>query len=621
MFLIEEELKKLPGKPGVYIMHGEKDEIIYVGKAVSLKNRVRQYFQSSRNKGAKIEQMVTHITRFEYIVTDSELEALVLECNLIKEHRPKYNTMLKDDKTYPFIKVTVNEPYPRVLFSRTMKKDKAKYFGPYTSSTAVKDVIELVRKIYMVRSCNRNLPRDCGKDRPCLYYHMKQCTAPCQGNVSEEAYKQNIGQVLHFLNGNFQETIDQLTEKMMAASEDMRFEDAAGYRDLINSIRRIGERQKITTYGEEDRDIIAVAMDESEDLREQDAVVQVFFMRGGRLIGRDHFFLRVARGDTKAQVLSSFLKQFYAGTPFIPAEIMMQTEIEDGEIIEDWLTARRKQRVHIRVPKKGTKEKLVELAKENAWMVLSKDRERIKREEGRTIGAVKEIEDWLGLKDIVRMEAYDISNISGFESVGSMVVYEKGKPKRSDYRKFKIKWVQGPNDYASMEEVLTRRFTHESKGEYDSFSILPDLILMDGGRGQVNIARKVLGELGLDIPVCGMVKDDNHRTRGVYFNNVEIPIDTSGEGFHLVTRIQDEAHRFAIEYHRSLRSKEQVHSVLDDIPGIGETRRKALMRRFRSVENIRDASVEELSQTESMNVQSAEAVYQFFHRAPNHTNA
>ena len=621
MFLIEEELKKLPGKPGVYIMHGENDEIIYVGKAVSLKNRVRQYFQSSRNKGAKIEQMVTHITRFEYIVTDSELEALVLECNLIKEHRPKYNTMLKDDKTYPFIKVTVNEPYPRVLFSRTMKKDKAKYFGPYTSSTAVKDVIELVRKIYMVRSCNRNLPRDCGKDRPCLYYHMKQCTAPCQGNVSEEAYKQNIGQVLHFLNGNYKETIDQLTEKMMAASEEMRFEDAAGYRDLINSIRRIGERQKITTYGEEDRDIIAVAMDESEDLREQDAVVQVFFMRGGRLIGRDHFFLSVARGDTKAQVLSSFLKQFYAGTPFIPAEIMMQTEIEDGEIIEDWLSARRKQRVHIRVPKKGTKEKLVELAKENAWMVLSKDRERIKREEGRTIGAVKEIEDWLGLKDIVRMEAYDISNISGFESVGSMVVYEKGKPKRSDYRKFKIKWVQGPNDYASMEEVLTRRFTHESKGEYDSFSILPDLILMDGGRGQVNIARKVLGELGIDIPVCGMVKDDNHRTRGVYFNNVEIPIDTSGEGFHLVTRIQDEAHRFAIEYHRSLRSKEQVHSVLDDIPGIGETRRKALMRRFRSVENIRDASVEELSQTESMNVQSAEAVYQFFHRAPNQTNA
>ena len=614
MFLIEEELKKLPGKPGVYIMHGEKDEIIYVGKAVSLKNRVRQYFQSSRNKGAKIEQMVTHITRFEYIVTDSELEALVLECNLIKEHRPKYNTMLKDDKTYPFIKVTVNEPYPRILFTRTMKKDKAKYFGPYTSSTAVKDVIELVRKVYMIRSCNRTLPRDCGKDRPCLYYHMKQCTAPCQGYISQEEYKENISRVLHFLNGNFQETIDKLTEKMLAASEEMRFEDAAGYRDLINSIKRIGERQKITAYGEEDKDIIAVAMDESEDLREQDAVVQVFFMRGGRLIGRDHFFLRVARGDTREQVLSSFLKQFYAGTPFIPAEIMLQTEIEDIQIIEDWLSARRKQRVHIRVPKKGTKEKLVELARENAWMVLSKDRERIKREEGRTIGAVKEIEGWLGLKNIVRMEAYDISNISGFESVGSMVVYEKGKPKRSDYRKFKIKWVQGPNDYASMEEVLTRRFTHESRGEFDSFSVFPDLILMDGGRGQVNIARKVLEKLGIDIPVCGMVKDDNHRTRGVYFNNVEIPIDTESEGFHLVTRIQDEAHRFAIEYHRSLRSKEQVHSVLDDIPGIGETRRKALMRRFRSIENIRNASVEELSETQSMNAQSAEAVYSFFHK-------
>ena len=614
MFLIEEELKKLPGKPGVYIMHGEKDEIIYVGKAVSLKNRVRQYFQSSRNKGAKIEQMVTHITRFEYIVTDSELEALVLECNLIKEHRPKYNTMLKDDKTYPFIKVTVNEPYPRILFTRTMKKDKAKYFGPYTSSTAVKDVIELVRKVYMIRSCNRTLPRDCGKDRPCLYYHMKQCTAPCQGYISQEEYKENISRVLHFLNGNFQETIDKLTEKMLAASEEMRFEDAAGYRDLINSIKRIGERQKITAYGEEDKDIIAVAMDESEDLREQDAVVQVFFMRGGRLIGRDHFFLRVARGDTREQVLSSFLTQFYAGTPFIPAEIMLQTEIEDVQIIEDWLSARRKQRVHIRVPKKGTKEKLVELARENAWMVLSKDRERIKREEGRTIGAVKEIEGWLGLKNIVRMEAYDISNISGFESVGSMVVYEKGKPKRSDYRKFKIKWVQGPNDYASMEEVLTRRFTHESRGEFDSFSVFPDLILMDGGRGQVNIARKVLEKLEIDIPVCGMVKDDNHRTRGVYFNNVEIPIDTESEGFHLVTRIQDEAHRFAIEYHRSLRSKEQVHSVLDDIPGIGETRRKALMRRFRSIENIRNASVEELSETQSMNAQSAEAVYSFFHK-------
>lgn len=615
MFIIEEELKKLPAKPGVYIMHGEKDEIIYVGKAISLKNRVRQYFQSSRNKGAKIERMVTHITRFEYIITDSELEALVLECNLIKEHRPKYNTMLKDDKSYPFIKVTVNEPYPRVLFARRMKKDKARYFGPYTSGGAVKDVIELVRKLYQVRSCNRNLPRDTGKDRPCLYYHMKQCKAPCQGYISQEEYRKNINKVIKFLNGDFQDTISELMEKMQKASEEMRYEDAMEYRDLIRSIEKIGERQKITGYGQEDRDIIAVDMDESEDLRDQDAVVQVFFIRDGKLIGRDHFYLRVAKGDTKSQVLSSFLKQFYAGTPFIPSEIMLQSEIEDAEIIEEWLTTRRKQKVHIRVPKKGTKEKLVELALENARMVLSKDRERIKREEGRTIGAVHEVEEWLGLKNVVRMEAYDISNISGFESVGSMVVYEKGRPKRSDYRKFKIKWVQGPNDYASMEEVLTRRFTHESNGEFDSFARLPDLILMDGGRGQVNIALKVLNDLGIRIPVCGMVKDDHHRTRGLYFNNVEIPIDTSSEGFRLITRIQDEAHRFAIEYHRSLRSKEQVHSILDDIPGIGDTRRKALLRKFKSVENIRDASEEELAQTESMNAGSARQVYEFFHKS------
>ena len=615
MFIIEEELKKLPAKPGVYIMHGEKDEIIYVGKAISLKNRVRQYFQSSRNKGAKIERMVTHITRFEYIITDSELEALVLECNLIKEHRPKYNTMLKDDKSYPFIKVTVNEPYPRVLFARRMKKDKARYFGPYTSGGAVKDVIELVRKLYQVRSCNRSLPRDTGKDRPCLYYHMKQCKAPCQGYISQKEYRKNINKVIKFLNGDFQDTISELMEKMQKASEEMRYEDAMEYRDLIHSIEKIGERQKITGYGQEDRDIIAVAMDESEDLRDQDAVVQVFFIRDGKLIGRDHFYLRVAKGDTKAQVLSSFLKQFYAGTPFIPSEIMLQSEIEDADIIEEWLTTRRKQKVHIRVPKKGTKEKLVELALENARMVLSKDRERIKREEGRTIGAVHEVEDWLGLENVVRMEAYDISNISGFESVGSMVVYEKGRPKRSDYRKFKIKWVQGPNDYASMEEVLTRRFTHESNGEFDSFARLPDLILMDGGRGQVNIALKVLNNLGISIPVCGMVKDDHHRTRGLYFDNVEIPIDTSSEGFRLITRIQDEAHRFAIEYHRSLRSKEQVHSILDDIPGIGDTRRKALLRKFKSVENIRDASEEELAQTESMNAGSARQVYEFFHKS------
>lgn len=500
-----------------------------------------------------------------------------------------------------------------MLFARRMKKDKNRYFGPYTSGGAVKDVIELVRKLYQVRSCNRNLPRDCGKDRPCLYYHMKQCMGPCTGHADQRVYKENIQKVLAFLNGDFQETIAQLTEKMQKASDEMRFEDAAEARDLIRSIQKIGERQKITSYGEEDRDIIACDMDESLDLREQDAVVQVFFMRDGKLIGRDHFYLRVARGDTRSQVLSSFVKQFYAGTPFIPGEITLQTEIEDTEVIEEWLTSRRKQKVHIVVPKKGTKEKLVELAWENARMVLEKDRERIRREEGRTIGAVHEVEDWLGMKNLDRMEAFDISNISGFESVGSMVVYEKGKPKKSDYRKFRIKSVQGPNDYASMEEVLTRRFTHESNGEFDSFAKMPDLLLMDGGRGQVNIALGVLDKLGIQIPVCGMVKDDYHRTRGLYFNNIEIPVDTNSEGFRLITRIQDEAHRFAIEYHRSLRSKEQVHSILDDIPGIGERRRKALMRRYRSIEGIREASVEELAETESMNMGSAKQVYEFFH--------
>ena len=607
MFDIQEELKKLPSQPGVYIMHDEKDAIIYVGKAISLKNRVRQYFQSSRNKGAKIEQMVTHISRFEYIVTDSELEALVLECNLIKEHRPKYNTMLKDDKGYPFIKVTVDEEYPRVMLAWRMKKDKAKYYGPYTSVTAVKDAIELIRKLYHIRSCSRKLPRDIGKERPCLYYHMHQCEAPCQGYISKKDYRGYIHKVVSFLNGNSKDVIRELEEKMMLASEELRFEDAMEYRDLIESVNRIGERQKITSQDDTDKDIIAMAIDR------EDAVVQVFFMRQGKMIGRDHFYIKVALEDTRPQILSSFLKQFYAGTPFIPRELLLQEEIEDSDVIEQWLSQRRGQRVYVRVPKKGTKEKIVELAAENAAMVLRKDSERIKREEGRTIGAVKEIAGWLGMQEIGRIEAYDISNISGFESVGSMVVYEKGKPKRSDYRKFKIKSVQGPNDYASMEEVLTRRFTHESEKEFDSFAKLPDLIMMDGGRGQVNIALKVLEKLGFSIPVCGMVKDDNHRTRGLYFENVEIPIDTSSEGFKLITRIQDEAHRFAIEFHRSLRSREQVHSVLDDIPGIGPARRKDLMRQFRSLDKIKEASVGELADLPSMNEKSAKQVFEFFH--------
>lgn len=612
-FNIQEELKKLPGKPGVYLMHDERDAIIYVGKAISLKNRVRQYFQSSRNKGAKIEQMVTHISRFEYIVTDSELEALVLECNLIKEHRPKYNTMLMDDKSYPFIKVTVNEPFPRVMLARQMKKDKAKYFGPYTSAGAVKDTIELIRKLYHIRSCNRSLPKDIGKERPCLNYHIHQCQAPCQGYISQEEYRKSIEEVVRFLNGHYDLVLKELEEKMMAASDSLEFEKAIEYRELLTSVQKVAQKQKITDTAGDDRDIIAMA---SEG---EDAVVQVFFIRSGRLIGRDHFYLKSAENDTEGEILSSFIKQFYAGTPYIPAELMLPEEIEDQDIIEEWLTARRERRVHLRIPKKGTKEKLVELAQKNAQMVLKNDRERLKREEGRTIGAVKELEKILGLKGIIRMEAYDISNTNGFDSVGSMVVYEHGKPKRNDYRKFKIKTVQGPDDYASMNEVLTRRFGHglreqQEESETGGFQIFPDLIMMDGGRGQVNIALEVLEKLHLHIPVCGMVKDDNHRTRGLYFNNTELPIDRNSECFRLITRIQDEAHRFAITFHRQLRSKGQVHSVLDDIPGVGPARRKDLMRCFENIDAIRNATVEELKELPSMNEKSAQEVYKFFHQ-------
>lgn len=618
MFDIQEELKKLPQKPGVYIMHDAKDAIIYIGKAISLRNRVRQYFRPSHNEGLKKEQMVKQIVRFEYIITDSELEALILECNLIKEHRPKYNTMLRDDKSYPYIRVTLGEEFPRVLFSHQMKKDKSRYFGPYTSAGAVKDTIELVRKLYCLKTCNRVLPRDIGKERPCLNYHIHQCTAPCQGNISREEYRAQIDQVIEFLNGNYKPVIKELEEKMQLASEEMNFEKAIEYRELLKAVKQIAQKQKITSSDSEDKDIVAMASDG------EDAVVQVFFIRDGKLIGRDHFHVTVGSEDTRPQVLSTFLKQFYAGTPFIPRELMLQEEIEDSEVIAEWLTQKRGQKVYLRVPKKGTKEKLVELAAQNANMVLSQDKEKIKREEGRTIGALKQIGSLLGLENLKRVEAYDISNISGFESVGSMVVYEKGKPKRSDYRKFKLRTVTGPDDYGSMYEVLTRRFSHGMKeqetlkqrdmeNDYGSFTRFPDLIMMDGGKGQVNVALRVLEELGLHIPVCGMVKDDNHRTRGLYYHNEEIPIDRHSEGFKLITRIQDEAHRFAIEFHRSLRSKEQVHSVLDDIPGIGATRRKALMKKFLSLDAIRNADVETLASIPSMNEQAARSVYKFFH--------
>ena len=617
MFDLEEELKKLPASPGVYLMHNDRDEIIYIGKAISLKNRVRQYFQSSRNKTAKIEQMVSRIARFEYIITDSELEALVLECNLIKEHRPRYNTMLKDDKTYPYIKVTVTEDFPRVLFSRDMKKDKSKYFGPYTSAGAVKDTIDLIHKLYRIRTCSRSLPKDIGKERPCLNYHIKQCDAPCQGYVSREEYGQNVAQVLEFLNGRYDRVLKTLEEKMMQASDDLDFEKAIEYRELIHSVRQVAQKQKITSSSMEDRDIIAMAKDEN------DAVVQVFFVREGKLIGREHYHVSVATAEDARQILTSFVKQFYAGTPFVPRELWVQEELEDSEVISQWLSGKRGQKVKIVVPKKGEKERLVELAEKNAALVLSQDTEKIKREELRTIGAMNQVAGWLGLSGVKRMEAYDISNISGYESVGSMVVYEDGKPKRADYRKFKIKTVVGPNDYASMREVLSRRFAHGleeldqlkqsgTEHTFGSFTRFPDLLMMDGGRGQVNIALEVLAELHLDIPVCGMVKDDNHRTRGLYYHNVEIPIDRHSEGFRLITRIQDEAHRFAIEYHRSLRGKDQVHSILDDITGIGDTRRKALMRSFKSLEAVQAADVEALAAIPGMNRLAAEHVWQFF---------
>ncbi len=619
MFDIQEELKKLPQKPGVYIMHDAKDAIIYIGKAISLRNRVRQYFRPSHNEGLKKEQMVRQIERFEYIITDSELEALILECNLIKEHRPKYNTMLRDDKTYPYIRVTLGEDFPRVLFSRQMKKDKSRYFGPYTSAGAVKDTIDLIQKLYSLRTCSRSLPKDIGKGRPCLNYHIHQCMAPCQGAVSKEEYRKLINQAMELLNGNFQPVLKELEEKMQAASEGMDFEKAIEYRELGKAVRQIAQKQKITSSDGEDKDIVAMASDG------EDAVVQMFFVRDGRLIGRDHFHVNIGKAEEDSQILNSFVKQFYAGTPFIPREVMLQEEIEEAGVIAEWLGQKRGQKVYIRVPKKGTKEKLVELAAQNASMVLSQDKEKIKREEGRTIGALKEIGKLLDLEELKRVEAFDISNISGFETVGSMVVYEKGKPKRSDYRKFKLRTVTGPDDYGSMYEVLTRRFSHGMKeqealqernleSDYGSFTRFPDLLMMDGGKGQVNVALKVLEELKLNIPVCGMVKDDNHRTRGLYYHNQEIPIDRHSEGFKLITRIQDEAHRFAIEYHRSLRSKEQVHSVLDDIPGIGAARRKALMKSFPSLDAIREADVETLAGLPSMNMQAARAVYAFFHK-------
>lgn len=618
IFNIQEELKKLPAKPGVYLMHNAKDEIIYVGKARILKNRVRQYFQSGYKKSVKIEHMVSHIAYFEYIITDSELEALVLECNLIKEHRPHYNTMLKDDKSYPYIRVTVFEEYPRILFCRNVKRDKAKYFGPYTSAGAVKETLELLRKLYKIRTCNRSLPKDTGKERPCLYHQIHQCDAPCQGWISKEEYGKHVDDVLRFLNGDEKEIITRLEEKMKKAAANLEFEQAAEYRDLIDSVRRISEKQKINHTDTDDRDIIAMARTDNE------AVISVFFIRSGKLLGRDHFHMTSIGDSSEEEILNDFIKQFYVGTPFIPKEIYTQFEIPEKQILEKWMSDKRGNKVTFFTPKRGQKHKMMELAYENAKNVLIKDSEKLKREESRTIGAVRELEQLLGIRGLNRMEAFDISNTNGYENVASMVVFEKGKAKRSQYRKFKIRSVNGPDDYRCMEEALTRRFEHgirelkerSEKGQdpsLGSFTRFPDILMMDGGKGQVNVALKVLEDLNLTIPVCGMVKDENHNTRGLYYNNETVDFPKNSEAFRMITCLQDEAHRFAIEYHKSLRSKDQVHSILDDIKGVGSVKRKSLMKYFKDIGKIREATVEELMQAEGINENLAKEIFAFFH--------
>ncbi len=621
-FDIGEELNKLPKKPGVYIMHDKDDEIIYVGKAVILKNRVRSYFRESTKKTVKIQQMVRHIAWFEYIVTDSEMEALVLENNLIKENQPKYNTMLKDDKTYPYIKVTTADDFPRILLCRKVIKDNARYFGPFTSGEAVRETIDLLRKLYKVRGCRMNIGDEEGEkdnggrksaERKCLYFHLGQCDAPCDGLIGKDEYAGRILKVLDFLNGDHRQVVDELTQKMQSASDEMEFERAIEYRDLIESVKKISEKQKITDTGGDNRDVIALARSEDS------VIIQMFFERDGKLVGKENYYMQHAAEETTEDILSAFLMQFYTGAPFVPKELLLPCEPSGAQLIEECLSSQNGSKVSLVVPQKGRKDKLVKLAGENARIKLDQDLEKLRRNRERTRGAVEEIEKLLGLSDLHRMEAYDISNISGFESVGSMVVYEDGKPKNNEYRKFKIKSVEGPNDYASMEEVLTRRFEHGLKesgapGENDKFSKFPDLILMDGGRGQVNICEEVLDRLGLSIPVCGMVKDDNHRTRGLYYENEELPIPHSSEGFRLITRIQDEAHRFAITFHRKLRGKQQVHSILDDIPGIGPKRRRALMKAFESIDDIRSASEEELAATDGFNQAAAKSVYDFFHK-------
>ncbi len=615
MFNIDEELKKLPDEPGVYIMKDEKGEIIYVGKAINLKKRVRQYFQSSRSNSPKVNAMVRHIREFEYIIVDNEVEALILEANLIKKHKPKYNILLRDDKQYPYIKIT-NEKYPRVIKTRKVQKDGAKYFGPYPSAYAVNDTLDIIRNLYPIRTCKINFDKSDKKYRPCLNYYIGRCLGPCRGDVDHDKYMEMIDEIIMFLSGKEDKLIEVIEERMKRASENLDFESAAKYRDQINSLKLILEKQKVVSSNMLDQDIIGMARGIEE------VCIQVFFIRSGKIIGREHFILSDTFEEDKREILSSFIKQFYLGTAYVPKEILIEEEIEDMEAISQWLSEKRGNKVNIRIPRRGEKSQLMEMVKKNAMDMLNQYGDRLLREKEKNEKTLMRLQDILGLDEMPnRIEAYDISNISGIYSVGSMVVFENGTPKKSDYRRFRIKSTTTPDDYKSMKEILKRRFTRglreremveDSQISLEGFSLFPDLVMVDGGKGQVNAALEVLEELNLEIPVCGLVKDDFHKTRGIIYNNKEIQLDKDSLEFKLVYRIQEEAHRFAISYHRSLRSKEMLKSELDEIKGIGKKRKAALLKHFKTIDNIKKASIEELAQVEGMNRRVAEDLYNYF---------
>ena len=600
MFDIQEQLKKLPSEPGVYLMKDENDKVIYVGKAISLKNRVRQYFQSSKNHTSKVKSMVKNIYKFEYIITDSELEALILECSLIKEYRPKYNVLLRDDKTYPYIKVTVNEDFPRVLKVRQLIKDKAKYFGPYTNTTAVNDTLEIIRNIYPIRTCNIDIERAIkNKVRPCLNKHIKKCVGPCTGEVSKEEYSKMIEEIILFLSGKEEHLIDLLKEKMNKCAMEFNFEDAAMYRDKIKSLEEMTQKQKIDSITSDlNQDIIAMARAHDE------ACVQVFFIRNGKIVGREHYILEGVMDSTRESILSSFVKQFYMAQDYIPKEILIESDIEDSFILEEWLSDKKGQKVFIRVPKKGEKKSLIEMVRKNAVEYLEKFSNMNKLKYQKSIGALEELKNIIGLEKIPRrIESFDISNIQGVDSIGSMVVFTDGKKDKKEYRRYKIKTVIGPNDYDSMAEIVERRI---------KYGDLPDLILLDGGKGQVSSVKKVLNKHNVEIPLWGMYKDDKHRTKGLISQEKEIELDKTSNLYRFVASIQEEVHNYAISYHRSLRNKTLTKSILDDIQGIGEKRKKALLSHFKNIDEIKNATMNELLEVEGMNKTSAENVYNFF---------